>query len=226
MNNLIEYLKKNKLFILGAVILIGGIITSLFLLIIKDQGGKDKIVDRLTQSEQKYPEAPAQPFLTESQEQGILVVSSQIKDIRIMVDSPEEEVSISSKEIPVNINPFKISSIPIGKHNLFAFKEGYEIFETDFIIEKDKVTRLSVNLIPLSSAQNNDPKVWISKLPVQDQYYYADYDSVKQRIVVTLNPPPAVETTKDIQIEFLKKVVLNDLKNLGINISQVEWVVK
>jgi hypothetical protein len=226
MTGLIEYFKRNKLISASLVLLVVGIVVLTILFFWKSAQVEEKKPDKLNATEQKYPEAPAQPFLSNDPDTGTLIVTSKIKDIRIMIDAPEEEVATASAELPINVNPFKISSIPVGDHNVFAFKEGYELYEKDFIVEKNKITRLEINLIPLEKAVGQGSRSWINKLPLQDQYYYVEYNQEADNIIATLSPPPAVQTTKAIQIDFLKKMVIDDLKNIGVDTDKerIVWI--
>lgn len=102
----------------------------------------------LTPEENSYPEVSPQRFFSEdSNQSGVLVVTTNPSEARVMIDSEEEEVSTETT-LPVNITPFKISNIPVGQHNLTLFTQGYNFSVVQFKIEANKITRLDITLTP------------------------------------------------------------------------------
>lgn len=110
---------------------------------------KDQPSDRFNTTETQYKEAyPQQFFNQENTGTGSLIVDSNPPGARVLIDSPEEEVTSPGILNPVNTTPFKISSLPVGNHNLFAFLEGYNFTEEPFTITAGQVTRIMFQLSP------------------------------------------------------------------------------
>lgn len=104
---------------------------------------------KLNPREQLYPEATPQEFFSsDSADVGTLIVDSNPQGARVVIDTTEEEVPDANNPQPVNITPFKITTIPTGAHTLTASKQGYNFVVVDFTIEKGSVTRLMLNLAP------------------------------------------------------------------------------
>lgn len=210
-------LSKKSLFLIASLALVIIILVILTLL----SPRKD-----LPPDQSQLPEAKPQLFNNpETIAKGSLVVTTNQSDVRVVIDAPHEEVSTDTQAAPVNIAPFKISSIPAGKHTLTAFKEGFVYYEKEFEINPNQTTTIDIHLTPLLTI--TDPKEkWISMLPIKDQYYLAEYDRSSDSINVTLNPPPAVQVDRQTQVEFLKKVVIERLGEYGIdtNNQKINWI--
>lgn len=143
-----------KFFLVIALLLAIVILGSVLLIPAKKPPQKQPILQiepsTLTPQERIYREAAPQPFPSPAATQSsTLIVTSNPDGVRVMIDPPEEEASGTSTEIPVNITPFKITTIPVGEHTLTAFKKGYNLYSTKFTISADKVTRLDIDLKPL-----------------------------------------------------------------------------
>lgn len=104
-------------------------------------------------------EALPQNFLQKTLSTGILIVFSNVNDIRVMIDASDTEGPSSHPQIPINTTPFKMSSIPVGEHTLLASKPGYSMVEKNLKIIEGKITYVTIELSPL---------------PTNGAYYHAD----------------------------------------------------
>ncbi len=116
--------------------------------IYQDPADRSKSFDSFKPSEMNYPEAKPQQYRSEAPGMGMLIITSEPEGTRVLIDSSEEEIPINNIVNPINITPFKVTSIPVGGHYIFAAKEGYNFTETDFAIKENEVTRVHLKLIP------------------------------------------------------------------------------
>lgn len=198
-----------------------------------------------TPQEMTYPTIPATQFTNSSESKtGFLVVSSDIEDVIVSLDVlpedqhvhdlPSEEVP--STIIPSNEIPFKMASIPIGEHTLFAFKLGYEEVYTNFFIKEGEITRINLEMKPIklvgeqiTAIQDQQTRTWTNQLPIRRQYYYIEYDKNSSTILATIFPPQSFYNfNKDNQINFLKTRVQDELIKIGVNLNaqKIEWIIK
>lgn len=111
-------------------------------------------VELLTQRERKYPEAITQPFYSDnSGRTGTLIVTSPLSDVRIKIDSGDEEVPVSPVSYPRQRPPFKISNMPSGKHLLQAVMPGYVMQNITVEIKPNQTTRVTINLQPIRTVE-------------------------------------------------------------------------
>lgn len=103
----------------------------------------------LSTTEQALPEAKAQKFFDNNSGQyGILVVTSNPSGARVLIDSEDAEGPSDQKPLPVNLTPFKASSVPVGKHNLTVSSPGYNYSVQEITVEPNQITRIQVELVP------------------------------------------------------------------------------
>ena len=113
----------------------------------------------LTPTEQSYPQATPQPFRHQDEEDtGTLVVTSDIPNVRVfidMTDHREEEDPIPfDQRWPENKTPLTVPDMPVGEHFIFAFRPpDYDSAVIKYIIRKDEVTRIHVDLIPSRTSE-------------------------------------------------------------------------
>lgn len=71
-------------------------------------------------------------------------------------------------------------------------------------------------------------KNWLLELPLKNPEYYVDYDYDNNSLEIQLYPPTAFYVSKEDQVKALKEIVLNRLKELGIdtNKEKINWIVK
>src|SRR5579885_74755 len=105
----------------------------------------------LSAIEQSFPNAVSQDFSGRSSTQtGTLVVTSQMKEVHVVLDAPDSDIAIDK---PVNITPFKLLSMPIGTYQVVAAKKGYDQASYSIQINATKVTRLEIELQPLQETE-------------------------------------------------------------------------
>lgn len=107
----------------------------------------------LSQTEQHYPQAKPQTFPNRDTSQtGTLVVETDPENVNVVLDELTGEEMVDY-QIPYNTAPFKFVGIPVGTYAISAAKEGYDYTSVNFAIEKDKITRVKIQLTPISSEQ-------------------------------------------------------------------------
>ncbi len=113
------------------------------------------IVEDLTQEEEQLPDAKPQPFQNpQSIAKGGLVVTSEVKGMRVMIDLSEEETPANDRVFPVQIPPFKILGIPAGRHYLWGYEENHEEVDLEFVIEDDKITKIHLTPKPIENKES------------------------------------------------------------------------
>jgi hypothetical protein len=95
-----------------------------------------------------YPEGLYSKLSTPEQS-GTLTITSSLEAVTVIIDPPQEEVT--SEVAEKNITPFKITTIPAGKHIIEAFKDGYVPFSEVITVETGKTTEFTINLIPIGN---------------------------------------------------------------------------
>ena len=82
---------------------------------------------------------------------GGLVVTSQPQGTNITIQSvglePGRGFSLSA------ISPFKVQEMPVGLYTLSATANGYLSKQQDFLVTEDEVSRLRVDMIPVTPTQ-------------------------------------------------------------------------
>lgn len=231
--NIIKLLTANKKTMI--VVAIAVLIMLLGLVLLLQNTTKQELpANSFSREEENYSIAPPQDYVSTSTGMGLLVVTSAPEGARVVIDPPEEEASESSKNSITNTTPFRVNSIPTGEHLLTAFVKDYELYTETFTVEEGKVTRLNIKMKKILSLADFTPgtvgyrNFWISKLPLENQYYRVEHIKESDSLKVTITPPPAVQTTKEAQVEFLQNKVETDLQNLGAEIEKekIEWIIQ
>lgn len=112
----------------------------------------------LSSVERSYPQATPQPFRNrEEKDTGTLVVTSDIPEVTVLLDAterPDPKDPIPSGQLwPKNTTPFTVERMPVGEHFLFAAKPPqYDTAVIRFEINKDEITRVSIELVPLRTS--------------------------------------------------------------------------
>lgn len=113
----------------------------------------------LTAAEKAYPQATPQPFRhQEEKDTGTLVVTANVEGTIVLLDaeehpSPEDPIK-NGQSWPHNTTPFIVKNMPVGHHVLFAIKPPlYDMTTASYTIEKNQVTRVSIQLQPLRISQ-------------------------------------------------------------------------
>ena len=112
-----------------------------------------------TQEEKSYPLATPQPFRHKDEaDTGTLLVTSNVDGAQVFLDTsshagdPEEPIPLGQKW-PSNLTPFTVEKMPVGEHTLEAIKfPGYDMTRMNYVIKKDQITRVHINLIPLRTS--------------------------------------------------------------------------
>lgn len=218
---MIGILKNKK--ILALIILLVGIL-SLLIIITRREKQQPAEISKVVLDESSYPESVPQNFKSINNQRGVLIVDSNPEGARVTLDPSEEEVS--ETEILINITPFKVSKIPVGKHTISLFKEGFALETQEFQIESDKTTRLNIQLQPIEGVQKD--KSWITKLPIQSKYYFVEYDNKRNIILAIINLHLEGQVEQEKEIDLLKDEVLDKLTIRGVDLTteKVEWVIK
>ena len=111
-------------------------------------------VSAITERERAYPEATTQPFYSDNTgKTGTLIVTANIPEARVMIDSGEEDTVQRSITYPVQITPFKIINMPTGQHSLTAAKRGYILEVVTFSLAPNEVKRIHLVLKPIQSTR-------------------------------------------------------------------------
>jgi hypothetical protein len=184
---------------------------------------------KLSSQEQQIPVTPPQPFLHENSQTapGKLLVFSNPTGARVLIDAPEEEGGgTASLNLPVNLTPMRVESIPAGIHHLFITKEGYAFKEMDVEIKSGEVTRITVDLE--AEVLPQPPTVdWQSKLPINQVNYSVSY-SPTTGIIVTMrltseNPQEAQEEAQNLSDQ-----IRNELELIGVPTTseKITWRVE
>lgn len=108
----------------------------------------------LSSEEKRYPNAIPQLFPSKTERKGMLVISSNILDIRVMITLPDGETATPEFPAPINITPFKITTIPVGTYTVLSSKQGYTMHEDIVTIEENMVTRVEITLDPLQGLED------------------------------------------------------------------------
>ncbi len=114
----------------------------------------------LTEQEKKLPHATPQPFRNAVlKDTGTLVVTSSVEGATVLLDTsnhpgaPDEPIR-PGNPWPHNTTPFTVLNMPVGRHSLEAIKPPkYDMARTEFIIIKNEVTRVNIELIPLRTSE-------------------------------------------------------------------------
>ncbi|HLD01312.1 MAG TPA: hypothetical protein VJC10_00390 [Patescibacteria group bacterium] len=152
MNNLLERTKGFRLLFIFAFIIILIFLILIVFAIRQPQSSSTTPQPNVSfqQGEVAFPEATPQPFYnSEKDETGSLVVTSDLEKVRVMIDNAEVESQKVNVRYPIQITPFRISSVPIGKHVLSGAKKGYVFEVISFTIRPNEVTRVNIKLKPL-----------------------------------------------------------------------------
>ena len=105
-----------------------------------------------TQEEGVYKNTDPQVFQgIDSSHAGGLVVTSQPQGTNITIHSvglePGRGFSLSAT------SPFKVQEMPVGLYTLSATANGYLSKQQDFLVTEDEVSRLRVDMIPVTPTQ-------------------------------------------------------------------------
>lgn len=145
MGNLLGLLLSNKLLV--AVTLIALVILSSFLLLSKPRKIPSPVLSPSPSVSINYQEAFPQGYRNEGNNKfGSLIVDSTPQGARVMIDAKEEEIPTKQTSLPINTTPFKVSQIPVGKHVLEVFKQGYNLTTMIVIIESNKISQVNIEL--------------------------------------------------------------------------------
>ncbi|MDQ5971493.1 MAG: hypothetical protein QG566_439 [Patescibacteria group bacterium] len=101
------------------------------------------------------PNATPQLFRNDDEEKnGTLVVTSNVPGVQVHLDAtghpdPEDPIPPGQKW-PTNITPFKVDSIPIGEHFIFAAKPPlYDTQVVKFVITENQITTIELKMVRL-----------------------------------------------------------------------------
>lgn len=104
----------------------------------------------LTETEEQFLQATPQVFPeTDTNKTGTLVIISDPRDTNVVLEAFTESET-EGTQIPYNTAPFKFSSMPVGRYSVSAAKDGYEWTTFQFSIEENKVTRIKIQLDPIT----------------------------------------------------------------------------
>lgn len=81
-------------------------------------------------------------------------------NLEILLDEPEAQVTVDAKE--VGLSPVApIPDLPIGRHRVSIFKDGFVPYEGDVVVQRNETTLLQVSLIDESTLTPWWQKWWV-----------------------------------------------------------------
>ena len=217
--------RKQIILLTLSIILAVVVLISLFLFSLQ----QDSDPTSLSNQEQQIPVAPSQPFLVNDsvQQPGTLLVFSNPTGARVVIDAPEEEGGGGTGlDLPVNVTPVRVESIPAGKHHLFISKLGYEFKELEVEVNPGEINRVKVELeeevVPQPSVVD-----WKSKLPINRDAYTISYSEMTGILVrMRLQSTTAQEAENEAQV--LTDQIKNELEAIGVPTSseKITWEIE
>lgn len=114
----------------------------------------------LTTREERYPTAKPQAFFQSipTNATGSLIVTTSTPKVWVYLDPPEDTHAeapenpeeIKGENVPPQYPPFRIDTLPVGKHRLIAASElNFMAQDMEIEIKKDEITRVHIELKPM-----------------------------------------------------------------------------
>lgn len=147
-------------------------------------------------------------------------VNSATTTLSIGTDPSGAEVTIDQEILnrqnivtPINISPFTLKNIPVGKHTLRIFKLGYLVKNQEIEVLENKSNDFSIKLE--KNPEENQILSIISELPVSTEDYYIEYLDAIKKIQVVIRQAP-YESNKVKAIDWFKRNGINNPEAAGI----------
>lgn len=214
----LHFLVNDKRFLV-LMTLLGVLLISLFVSLYFRRETVENPPEGRISKETKYRNNLPQEFPPSKEGFGTLIVTSVPDNIKVILDPPESEAPNTAEYLPVNLTPFRVEQIPVGKHSLFASNEGFEFKEEVFEVKANNVTRVEVKLLPQTSLlPPPSPSLsWVNRMPINTENYSVVYDENTRVITATIHINNLSATEGQQKAQILFEEIEKLLAEIGVN---------